>query len=435
MVLAEKCPNCGAFLPVRQPGVRTRTCEFCELEVPGDVVPVETKQLTVRTMPAVRPMPSAGGGSKLIWIVILLPVLIGGLVAIVVFTSSKRSSSSRSVVAPVPEAAVAPAPPLPPVDRGAELKKAVAAAGGAAALDPMQLLPFAQRQARAKLADAALVSITCTPVRADGTTDLTLAGADNPHCEFEFRSPANSRRPADLPTGINKDLPCLTNLYVRPAMDDSEVNLDSRRLDECRRLHLARTPACSFADVWKRAVDAKAAPADAVAFVRFSPRHRSVYDPPDPSDEADVLERALWSLQVERDDGPDYRFETWDDCGASPPTAVEKKIAAAVTGMQPALRRCFAVAADKHPAVEAFETVWRVVVDAGGKVSPKYQLTGVDLEGMFQGSLGLVRTTFHECAGAALERLRLPAAAAGELRIIGRVTRDGAIRLAPPPYE
>ena len=74
-------------------------------------------------------------------------------------------------------------------------------------------------------------------------------------------------------------------------MDDSEVNLDSRRLDECRRLHLARTPACSFADVWKRAVDAKAVPADAVAFARFSPRHRSVYDPPDPSDEADVLEQ------------------------------------------------------------------------------------------------------------------------------------------------
>jgi hypothetical protein len=36
MVLAEKCPNCYAFLPVRRPGVVVRRCTFCDLEVPGD---------------------------------------------------------------------------------------------------------------------------------------------------------------------------------------------------------------------------------------------------------------------------------------------------------------------------------------------------------------------------------------------------------------
>ncbi len=45
-MLAEKCPNCGAFLPVRRAGVAIRTCEFCELEVPGDVAVVEVDHLT-----------------------------------------------------------------------------------------------------------------------------------------------------------------------------------------------------------------------------------------------------------------------------------------------------------------------------------------------------------------------------------------------------
>src|SRR5512139_3832209 len=111
-----------------------------------------------------------------------------------------REDGRRPLVRPSPEAAEAqPASPTPPptpgtleaADPEGDVRAAVGSAGGEAALDPLALLPFAEQRARAQLADAALVSISCFPVREAGTVDLPLV--DNGNCSYTFRSPQAPR--------------------------------------------------------------------------------------------------------------------------------------------------------------------------------------------------------------------------------------------------
>ena len=350
-----------------------------------------------------------------------------------------RESSRRPIVRPSPEAAgvqlARPTPPPTPgtleaADPKGDVRAAVGSAGGIAKLDPLALLPFAEQRARAQLADAALVGISCFPVRDDGTADLALV--ESGLCSYSFRSPQATRSRPDLPVGIRTEARCMVNFSVR-RRPDAAAYVTGHSRDDCRRSHLVAPPACTFADVWKRAL-AAGAPAGAVATIRLAARHRSPYDPPDPADEPDTGERGLWQLRIDRDDGPDVRFDTWDDCGAEPPTAEEKQVAAAVAGLRPALRACFATAAGRHESVEAFELVWRLGFDRAGKTTVTYADTGVDIEGFFQGSLGQVRTRFADCARPAFARLRLPPAL-GTVRLVMRIERDGRPQLAPPPYR
>ena len=348
-----------------------------------------------------------------------------------------RESGQRPAVRPSPEAVdVRPTPPPPPTpgtleaaDPKGDVRAAVGSAGGVARLDPLALLPFAEQRARAQLADAALVSISCFPVRDDGTADLSLV--DDGNCFYTFRSPQATRNRPDLPIGIRTEARCMVAFSVRRTLEVS-AHVTGHSREDCRRSHLVAPPACTFADVWQRA-RAAGAPAGAVATLRFAARHRSPYDPPDPGDEPDSAERGLWQLRIDRDDGPDFRFDTWDVCGAEPPTAEEKRVAAAVSGLRPALRACFASAASRHESVEAFELVWRLAIDRAGMTTVTYADTGVDIEGVFQGSLGQVRTRFADCARPAFTRLRLPPAL-GSVRLVMRVERDGRPQLAPPPY-
>jgi hypothetical protein len=368
---------------------------------------------------------------------LLFLLVVAGIVA--VGFAACRKSSRRPAVSSSPSAAEAqPGRPMPPpaprtmeaADPKGDVRTAVAAAGGTAKLDPLALLPFAEQRARAQLADAALVGISCFPVRDDGTADLSLV--DNGLCSYSFRSPQATRSHPDVPVGIRAEARCMVSFSVQRRLDVAAYVTGHSRGD-CRRSHLVAPPACTFADVWKRAL-AAGAPAGAVATIHLAARYRSPYDPPDPADEPDTVERGLWQLRIERDDGPNVRFDTWDDCGATPPTAEEKRVAAAVAGLRPALRACFAKAAGRHDSVEAFELVWRLGVDRTGSTSVTYTDTGVDIEGFFQGSLGQVRTRFADCARPAFTRLRLPPAL-GAVRLVIRIERDGRPQLAPPPYQ
>jgi hypothetical protein len=316
-------------------------------------------------------------------------------------------------------------------DPKGDFKAAVASAGGPAQLDPLALLPFAEQRAKAQLADAALVGISCFPVRDDGAADLALV--PDARCSYTFRSPQATRSRPDLPIGIKTRARCVVQFSVRHELDQGTASVSESPREDCRRQHLVAPPACTFADVWQRA-HAAGAPAGAVATIRFASRYRSAYDDPDPADEPDTPERGLWQLRIDRDDGPDVRFDTWDDCGAAPPSAEEKQVAAAVAGLRPALRACFASAAGRQQSVAAFELVWRLGIDPAGRATVSYADTGVHIEGLFQGSLGQVRTAFADCARLAFTRVRLPPAL-GSVRLVVRVERDGRTQLAPPPYR
>ncbi|MBL8621392.1 MAG: hypothetical protein JNK64_08820, partial [Myxococcales bacterium] len=123
-MLAEKCPNCGAFLPVRRPGVAIRTCEFCELEVPGGVVEVEALTGPSSTWlpphPPIRrvePSPAAPPSARRLAIALVVSVVaVLGVVAVVIASARPSARAPAPPVAAPPAVAVAAAapPPEPP---------------------------------------------------------------------------------------------------------------------------------------------------------------------------------------------------------------------------------------------------------------------------------------------------------------------------------
>lgn len=437
-MLAEKCPNCGAFLPVRRAGVAIRTCEFCEIEVPGAVVEVE--QLTGPTSTWLPPHPpirrderpagATPGRGLGVGIAIVAGVITLGLAAVIIAATRGRPStrSSPPPVAVAPVAPVAAAPPPEPPGRAA-LAAAVAAAGGAAALDPLALLPFVDERARAEAPDAQLLSVQCSHVRAAGGADLTLASG---RCSYAYRSPAGTRRPPDVPVGVATDYPCAIELDVDAALTQPDVRVGRRSLDRCRIHHAVRPPACTFAAAWARAL-AAGAPADAVARIRFAGRYQSGYDPVDPADDFDVPERGRWSVEIDRDGQRDLRYQFRDDCGAPAPTAAEQALRATITKAGPRLTRCLTQAVGSARAVEALGMRWRLDVDARGAATVAFFDADVDIEGFFEGDLDGIRTRWADCANALPPRWRLAPALTG-VTVDLRVETAGAltIELEPP---
>lgn len=443
-MLAERCPNCGAFLPVRQPGVAIRTCEFCGLEVPGDSPVVEVERLTTER-PAVQPpdeprptwTPPArdvGAGVRRAIVVFVAFLVLGAgfLVGGLMFVLRSGSSTVRRTVRPSPPVeAPLPGPPLAAPDPGElAVTAAVAGAGGVAALDPLALQPLVDERARAFAADARLLSVQCFPVRAPGRADLTLARG---RCGWEYRSPAGTVRPPDVPVGIEVEYPCLVGFDL--ARDTARLDPRAMRypLRLCRMHHAVRPPRCTLEQVWSRAA-ARGVPAEAVARVRYAGRYHSGYDPVDLADDFDEPERGRWTVEVEREGAGDLRVEVIDDCGQGPPTADEKAVLAALKKATPALDRCFTTAAAGHDAVEAFELVWRLAVDARGAATLTFADPGVDLEGTFSGDLGAVRARWATCSAKVGRGLRLPPGLPA-LRLELRLERGGTLVVAPPPFD
>lgn len=451
-MLAEKCPNCGAFLPVRVAGVSIRACEFCDLEVPGDVAVVEVERLTTR-MPAVSPPSDAtsdwlpptppinrvaldytGRGVRrgVLTFVIALFLLIGGLVGGILYFVHRTTKDVLSAVPKVVPAELPPAPPAktPPVrPEQAALTAAVQRAGGVAALDPLALLPFADGRAKAVAADALLLSVQCFPMRVSGGADLTMASG---RCDYEWRSPAGTVRPPDLPVGVATDYPCIIAFDVDAQAADPDARPSRYDLRHCRTHHAVRPPRCTMADVWTRAL-AAGIPAGAVARVRFAGRYQSGYDPVDEADDFDVPERGRWTVSVERDGADDLRAELADDCGQAAPTADDKAVLAALKKATVALDRCFAQAASGQPAVEALEMIWRLKADARGAVDVAFADPGVDLEGIFQGDLDGIRVRWAVCAARVARAMKLPPSR--EVRLSLRMERGGKLVVEPPPFD
>ena len=435
-MLAEKCPNCGAFLPVRRAGVAVRTCEFCELEVPGEIVEVEAlagpsatwlpTPPPIRRGPPVAPRKSGGG------MIVAIGVLALGAAGVGYFTLTSTTKAPPPPVATTAEAPAevsAPLPPPEPSPAQRALTAAVAAAGGVGALDPLALLPFVDERVRLLADDAVLLSMQCFPV-AGGAANLGLASGS---CSYEFRSPRGAERPADVPAGVQTDRPCLLSFRVDADADEPDARVDRRPLRMCHMHHAVRPPRCTPAAVWDRAV-AAGAPANAVARVRYAGRYQSGYDPIDPGDEVDHPTRGEWRVSIDGGDDKDFAFTMWDDCGDPAPTAADAAIVRAVEKARPALRRCFATAAPGERSIQALELIVRLDTDARGTPTLTHVDPGVDIEGMFSGDLGAIRVRWRDCTTAAITRWRLPPSLTGR-RLSLRLEATGVLALAPPPFE
>ena len=447
-MLAEKCPNCGAFLPVRRAGVAVRTCEFCELEVPGGVPVVEVERLTIqrpavsapadatsdwlppRTPPRVRP--DARSGRRMIVVLIAIPLMMTALIAGLVFAIGWSTRRALKLAVPSPQVELVRVdPPLaPPRPEQTALIEAVKAAGGVSSLDPLAMMRFVDGRARVVADDAVLLSVQCFPVRAGGRADLTLASG---RCQYEYRSPSGMQRPAGVPVGVAVDLPCLIEVSIDKDADDPDARLSRNPLRICTQHHAVRPPRCTVAQIWDRAV-AKGAPVDAVARMRYAGRYQSGYDPVDASDEVDRPERGRWAVTVERDGAPDIRLDTADDCGQGPPSADERAVLTALKKAHPALQRCFDKAAGGERSIEALEAIWRLTIDGRGAVTLAFADPGVDIEGVFQGDLDAIRSSWATCADGVARSLRLPAALR-EIRLELRFEQGGKMVVAPPPYD
>ncbi|MBL8619914.1 MAG: hypothetical protein JNK64_01395, partial [Myxococcales bacterium] len=309
------------------------------------------------------------------------------------------------------------------------LRAAIAAAGDVAALDPVALLPFVDERARAAAPDVVLLSVQCTSVGAAGTADLTLASG---RCSYEYRTPAGTRRPPDVPVGVATDYPCAVELAVDAGVTQPDVRIARRSLDLCRIHHAVRPPACTFAAAWERAL-AAGAPRDAVARVRFAGRYQSGYDPVDPADDFDVPERGRWSVEIARDGQDDLRYQFRDDCGAPPPSADAQALRAVIAKARPALARCLAKAVGSARAVEALAMRWRLAVDRRGAARVEFFDADIDVEGFFEGDLDGIRARWADCANALPPRWRVAPALTGVV-IDLRVETAGAqtVELEPP---
>ena len=125
--------------------------------------------------------------------------------------------------------------PLPATPSRSAVKKP--ADYNAKRFDPVGYVGSAEALARQLLPDAALTSFEFDPVWPDGHVDLTIDGRDR---EYEFRSPAASARPADVPKNLPYERTCLVHVEVTP----TEVTAELRRSDTCdqRLVAAARLP-------------------------------------------------------------------------------------------------------------------------------------------------------------------------------------------------
>jgi hypothetical protein len=137
---------------------------------------------------------------------------------------------------------VAPAPPRPTPAPAPKL------AFDARSFDALAFLPTAEAAARAIAPDAELITFDVDGVHPDGHADLTLD--EDYDATYDFRSPAASKRPADLPIGVEAEIPCLIHVVVSPADGVRGYVGDD---DECAQ-PLRPRPRCSLAQVWKKAI-------------------------------------------------------------------------------------------------------------------------------------------------------------------------------------
>lgn len=124
---------------------------------------------------------------------------------------------------------------------------------------------------RSVFPDAVLFRIDADGVRASGRADLTLA--NDLSVDYRFQSPAQSKRPANVPLGVDWEENCILRVIV----EKGTVSLRPMTGWECTE-KLAPRPSCTPAQIWQKAI-AAGAPKDAVAELgyRINPLGRRVW--------------------------------------------------------------------------------------------------------------------------------------------------------------
>jgi len=127
-----------------------------------------------------------------------------------------------------------------------------------ARFDVTGYLPTALAMARRIYEDAEFIRVDADGVRPDGMADLTLSSDFS--VLYRFSSPSRSKRPDDLPLGVDHKPNC--KLYVNvSASGISTYPLEGWECDE----PLLKVPNCSATQVWKRAIEQGAPSKNAVA--------------------------------------------------------------------------------------------------------------------------------------------------------------------------
>jgi serine/threonine-protein kinase len=119
--------------------------------------------------------------------------------------------------------------------------------------------PTALARARKAFPDAVLVRIDAQGVLPSGNANLTLS--DNFDVTYRFISPSRSKRPADLPLGMEHKPTCM--FYVN--VTAKETNNYPLTGWKCSGMAPLGRPRCSAKDVWKRAIADGAPKSNAVA--------------------------------------------------------------------------------------------------------------------------------------------------------------------------
>jgi hypothetical protein len=170
-------------------------------------------------------------------------VAIGGVLAVAAVVVAVVASQGGA-----PEAAEqAGEPPPPGVSKGSAAPPPPPARLDLKKFDGLAFLPDAQAAARKIHPDAELVTFDVDGVYPDGHADLTLT--DEYDANYYFRSPSRSKRPADVPDGVELELPCLVIVTVSPADGVEAYEAGDEACDQ----PLRPVPKCSLAEVWTMA--------------------------------------------------------------------------------------------------------------------------------------------------------------------------------------
>ena len=274
---ADKCPNCGAYLPAPRPGQTSIECEYCHVQVrltrhvplPGVARPPQPPQLAA----------------------VVLAMAAGlGVIGFVAYRTVAPRSFSRTQ------------PKL--------------AEKSPTEIDVSKAIVDAVPRVRELASDALLTSVYATLVRSDGIADFSLGSGA---VMMSFRSPRASVPPAGAPVGSDVSLPCFA--YDNYTQNYHNTYVTKGNPHDCGR-PTVRPPICSVAQVWQRAL-AAGAPKNAVATVTYEAvTHRDFWNRRAEAMLYDTAEPVpgAWSLRISDSTKTHFSADIPDDCdGAAPP--------------------------------------------------------------------------------------------------------------------
>lgn len=291
--------------------------------------------------------------------------------------------------------------------------------GGPSNLDVLGMYPKVLAMVRETLPDAELTELRAFLVKPDGRADLTL-GDD--FVRYHFRSLAASKQDESKPIGVKQKLTCKMEVFVSA----KGVRTFAREEDssDCHE-QLLLPPACSYAEVWQRAI-ALGAPKNAVAEIRYDSNSRNYQGKSGPP--WDVPRRAGWRVMIEGGERGSFDKSFLDECGAAR-RDVAKEAAVSMTSGKTLwfeIARCYGTIGVK--GMKRLKTTWDMTVDGKGEV------TEVKVKAEADGTFGPHELTkaeseqvFRDCGQARLKRQKVAQAGGrgARVRVVIPIVADG----------